>query len=207
MREIEDTTPTIDTDAHELTVTLAASGARYVSEDSEFAVWSATISDADDPAPVTLAGPLAHVNAGDEIVCTGSVSRHPKYGWQFGVETFRTTLPHSAEGVMRWLVTRVPGIGPAFARAIINHFEPAEVFSELDRDPERLREVRTRSGRPMSAKAVERAIAAWREFARVREVEAFLFTHGIGAALAGRLVRQYGDDVVTVLTQDPYRLI
>jgi hypothetical protein len=87
---------------------------------------------------------------------------------------------------MRWLIARVPGIGPAFARAIVNRFDAEDVFSELDRDPERLREVRTRSGRPISAKAVESAIAAWREVATVREVEAFLFSHGISAGLAGR---------------------
>jgi len=56
---------------------------------------------------------------------------------------------------MRWLIARVPGIGPAFAGAIVNHFGVDEVFSELDRQPERLREVRTPSGRPISAKAVE----------------------------------------------------
>src|SRR5205085_3006653 len=78
---------------------------------------------------------------------------------------------------------------------------------ELDRRPERLREVRTRSGRAISRKSVERAIAAWREAATVREVETFLFTHGISAGLAARLVRRYGDEAVAVLTQDPYRLV
>jgi len=187
-------------------VSLAESGPRYVSPDLEFAVWSATYG-GDEVVPITLAGPLGHASAGEELLCTGAFSEHPRYGWQFAVETFRTALPQTADGIMRWLVMRVPGIGPAFARAIVNHFGADDVFGELDRDPERLREVRTRSGRSISAKAVERAIAAWREVATVREVEAFLFAHGISAGLAGRLVRQYGDDVITVLTQEPYRLI
>src|SRR6266516_3291104 len=182
-------------------------GPRYVSADLEFAVWTATVGEVGDVASITLAGPLGHVSAGDELFCTGAFSQHARYGWQFAVETFRSALPQTADGVMRWLITRVPGIGPAFARAIVNHFGVDEVFSELDRQPERLREVRTRSGRAISAKAVERAIAAWREVATVREVEAFLFAHGIGAGLAGRLVGQYGDAVVAVLTQEPYRLI
>lgn len=188
-------------------VTLADSGPRYVSPDMEFAVWTATISGVDDAVPVTITGPLGHVAAGDDLVCTGAFSRHAKYGWQFAVENFRSSLPQTADGVMRWLIARVPGIGPAFARAIVNHFDTDAVFRELDREPERLREVRTRSGRPISAKAVERAVAAWREVARVREVEAFLFAHGISAGLAGRLVRQYGDEVLAVLTHQPYRLI
>jgi exodeoxyribonuclease V alpha subunit len=194
-------------DAGELVVALADSGPRYVSADLEFAVWTARTAGPEDAVPITVTGPLAHVAGGEELRCTGAFSRHPKYGWQFAVENFRSSLPQTADGVMRWLIARVPGIGPAFARAIVNHFDAADVFSELDRDPERLREVRTRSGRPISAKAVERAIAAWREVARVREVEAFLFGHGISAGLAGRLVREYGDEVIAVLTQEPYRLI
>src|SRR5438034_601267 len=42
--------------------------------------------------------------------------------------------------------------------------------------------------------------------AAIREVEAFLFAHGIGAGLAARLVRTYGSDVIAVLQADPYRL-
>jgi exodeoxyribonuclease V alpha subunit len=187
----------------ELVVTLAPSGPRYVSPDEEFAVWTATVDD----APVTITGPLGHVSPGDELLCTGAFSEHQKYGPQFVVETFRSALPTSDEGVRRWLIARVPGIGPAFARAIVNHFGAENVFTELDARPDRLREVRTRSGRPISAKAVERAVAAWREVATIREVETFLFTHGISAGLAARLVRRYGEDVAGILTHEPYRLI
>jgi exodeoxyribonuclease V alpha subunit len=197
----------VDAGARELLVTLADAGPRYVSADQEFAVWTATTPETEGAVTITVTGPLGHVAAGEYLLCTGAFSRHAKYGWQFAVENFRSSLPQTPHGVMRWLITRVPGIGPAFARAIVNHFDAEQVFGELDRDPERLREVRTRSGRPISAKAVERAVAAWREVARVREVEAFLFAHGISAGLAGRLVRRYGDEVVAVVTQEPYRLI
>ena len=191
----------------ELEVTLSRSGPRYVSPDLEFAVWSANVGESADGEPVTLAGPLGHVGAGDHLVCAGAYAEHARYGLQFSVETFRSALPKSPEGVEAWLRMRVPGIGPTFARAIVAHFGAEEVFSELDRDPERLREVRTKAGRAVSRKSVERAIAAWRDVATIREVETFLFSHGIAAGLAGRLVREYGENVVDVLTHDPYRLI
>ncbi|MGH2998093.1 MAG: helix-hairpin-helix domain-containing protein, partial [Gaiellaceae bacterium] len=191
----------------EIEVTLARSGPRYVSPDLEFAVWSATLGESAEGEPVTLAGPLGHVGAGDQLVVAGDYTEHARYGPQFQVETFRSALPRTADGVALWLRTRVPGIGPTFARAIVDHFGAESVFGELDRDPERLREVRTKAGRAVSRKSVDRAIAAWRQVATIREVETFLFGHGIAAGLAGRLVRQYGDDVVEVLTHDPYRLI
>jgi exodeoxyribonuclease V alpha subunit len=186
----------------EITVTLSAGGPRFVSDDGAFAVWSA-VADAD---PVALTGPLGHVTPGEELVCVGDYAEHPRYGRQFVVESFHAVLPTSAAGIERWLISRVPGIGPTFARAIVEHFGADRVFDELDRDPERLREVRTQAGRAISRKSVLRAIEAWREVATIRAVETFLFTHGIGAGLAARLVREYGDDVIDVLTSDPYRL-
>jgi exodeoxyribonuclease V alpha subunit len=184
-------------------VTLAAGGPRWVSPDGEFAIWSASL---ENGRPLTLRGALGHVVAGESIVVAGAVERHARYGWQFSVESFRSTLPQTAEGVALWLRRRVPGIGPTFARAIVEHFGAEHVFAELDRDPERLREVRTKAGRAISRRAIERAVEAWREVAAIREVEAFLFSHGIGAGLAARLVRTYGTDVIAVLEDDPYRL-
>src|SRR5690348_4440828 len=140
-------------EVREIEVTLSRSGPRYVSPDLEFAVWAATLGEDVEGEPVTLAGPLGHVSAGDQLVCSGAFAEHKRYGPQFAVETFRAALPRSAEGVERWLTTRVPGIGPTFARAIVAHFGAAQVFGELDRNPERLREVRTKAGRAISRKS------------------------------------------------------
>jgi len=207
MWELESAAPPADPEARQIQVTLAQSRPRYVSPDLEFAVWTATIGESGEGEPVTVTGPLGHVTPGEQLVCTGEFSQHPRYGWQFSVETFRSALPQSPEGIALWLMTRVPGIGPTFARAIVDHFGAEQVFAELDRRPERLREVRTKAGRAISRKSVERAIAAWREVATIREVETFLFTYGISAGLAARLVRRYGEEVVAVLTHDPYRLV
>jgi exodeoxyribonuclease V alpha subunit len=207
MWELESAAPPADPEARQIQITLAQSRPRYVSPDLEFAVWTATIGESREGEPVTVTGPLGHVTAGEQLVCTGAFSQHPRYGWQYSVETFRSALPQSPEGIALWLMTRVPGIGPTFARAIVDHFGAEQVFAELDRRPERLREVRTKAGRAISRRSVERAIAAWREVATIREVETFLFTHGISAGLAARLVRRYGDEVVAVLTNEPYRLV
>src|SRR6266536_1687378 len=207
MWELESAAPPADPEARQIQITLAQSKPRYVSPDLDFAVWTATIGESREGEPVTVTGPLGHVTAGEQLVCTGAFSQHPRYGWQFSVETLRSALPQSPEGIALWLMTRVPGIGPTFAGAIVDHFGAEQVFAELDRRPERLREVRTKAGRAISRKSVERAIAAWREVATIREVETFLFTHGISAGLAARLVRRYGDEVVAVLTHEPYRLV
>ena len=135
MRTIEEEPP-IDPESREVAVTLAAGGPRWVSPDGDFAIWSAVL---ENGRPLTLRGPLGHVAAGESIVVAGAVERHVRYGWQFSVESFRSVLPQTAEGVALWLRRRVPGIGPTFARAIVDHFGAEHVFAELDRDPDRLR--------------------------------------------------------------------
>ncbi len=156
-------------------MTLARAGPRFVSADREFAVWNATIGEESQGEAIALTGPLGQATPGEQLVCRGAFTEHPRHGRRFEVETFRSALPSSAQGIQLWLMTRVSGIGPTFARAI-------------------------------SLRSVDRAIAAWREVAAIREIETFLFSHGISAGLAVRLLRRYGRDVVVLLEQDPYRL-
>ena len=190
----------------EIRVTLARSGPRFVSDDHEFAVWNATVGEEGLGEAIALTGPLGQATPGEQLLCKGAFSVHPRYGRRFEVETFHPALPSSAEGIQLWLMTRVSGIGRTFATAIVEHFGAEHVFDQLDREPERLRDVRTKAGRAISRRSVDRAIAAWREVAAIREIETFLFSHGISAGLATRLVRRYGTDVVAQLEQDPYRL-
>ena len=125
MWTVEDEPP-VDPDVRELAVTLAAGGPRWVSPDGEFAIWSASL---ESGQPSTLRGGLGHVAAGESIVVAGAVERHERYGWQFSVASFRAALPQTAEGVALWLRRRVPGIGPTFARAIVEHFGAEHVFA------------------------------------------------------------------------------
>ena len=133
----------------EIRVTLSPSGPRYVSGDAEFAVWSAVVGEEPGGDAISLTGPLGHATPGEQLVCSGEFAEHAKHGLQFVVASFHSALPQSPDGIKLWLTRRVPGIGPMFARAIVDHFGAENVFAELDRDPERLREVRTKAGRAL----------------------------------------------------------
>src|SRR4051794_6861741 len=98
--------------AMEIAVTLSPSGPRYVSDDSEFAVWSGVLGEVRAADPVTLTGPLGHVTPGEQLLCVGDSAEHPRHGRQFAVQSFHAVLPSSAAGIKLWLTRRVPGIGP-----------------------------------------------------------------------------------------------
>src|SRR6266536_1365065 len=118
MWELDSAAPPADPAARQIQITLAQSRPRYLSPDLEFAVWTATIGESREGEPVTVTGPLGHQLAGEQLVCTGAFSKHPRYGWQFSVETFRSALPQSPEGIALWLMTRVPDLRPCDRRPL-----------------------------------------------------------------------------------------
>ena len=162
-------------EAGEIEVTLSASGPRYVSADAEFAVWSATLGEEATASRSRLAGPLGARDA--RATSSSAPARSPSIA-RARLAVRRRVVPLGAAAVgggdralARERACR--GSGATFARAIVDHFGAEHVFEELDRDPERLREVRTRSGRAISRegrRARDRRLAGGRDGPRGRGV-------------------------------------
>ena len=94
----------------------------------------------------------------------------------------------------------MPGIGPVFARRLVAHFGLA-TLDVLDHASRRLREVPG-----IGAVRAERAAAAWGAQRERRGTLLFLQSHGISAAHATRIYRQFGARARAVLEDDPYRV-
>lgn len=197
-----------DPTAGEIRCVISGTKARFVAADHSFAIWKAVIdSGNDDPdLEITVTGPLAQVTPGEMLVCQGAWKNDARYGWQFKVKEYVSALPTNASGVAEWLRARIDGVGPTFARSIVEHFGADNVFSILDQDPTRIREVRTENGRALPEKQIEKAIAAWDDVKAIRQIETFLFSHGITENMADRLYRNYGENVVHILQNNPYQI-
>jgi ATP-dependent exoDNAse (exonuclease V) alpha subunit len=203
----DDTVAPPNPNAKELTCTVAGATPRFISPDGAFAIWNAVWEpDGEKPRAVSIKGDLGRVAPGEMLSCKGKWAKHDKHGWSFQVSDYSSALPASASGVATWLETKVDGVGPTFAKAIVAHFGFEHVFDILDADPTKLREVRTEKGRKLPDKQVDKAIEAWSDVKAIRQIETFLFTHGVTANLAGKLYRKYGPDVVTILKENPYRI-
>lgn len=193
-------------DPHQKKLICTVSGAKPRFRSEEFAIWAAVIEGDSGPQQITIKGPLVNVNSGEQLACKGRWREHPKHGWGFEVTDYRSALPQNEIGVAAWLESRVDGVGPTFAKAITAHFGADKVFEVLDADPSRLAEVRSEKGRSLPKKQVDRAIAAWDDAKAIRQIETFLFSHGISPKLAARLYAYYGDEVTAVLQNRPYEL-
>ena len=150
----------------------------------------------------TVVGRAAHVAVGEWVEAEGLWRTDPKHGPQFKAEEMRVSAPATRDGIEQFLGSGiVHGIGPSLAKRLVAKFGEA-VFDVIENSPERLREI-SGVGKVKSASISQ----AWGEKRRIREVMLFLHSHGVGTNRAVRIVQIYGDDTLSILREDPYRLV
>jgi len=150
---------------------------------------------------VTAVGNLASVNVGESLRLTGFWTTHPQYGRQFKVLDYKTVLPATVEGVRRYLGSGlIKGVGPVTARRIVDYFG-LEALEVIEQQPERLLEVPG-----VGPKRRDMIARAWEEQQQIKEVMLFLQSHEVSAALAVKIYKAYGDDSLTIVRENPYRL-
>lgn len=152
-------------------------------------------------AEVTVVGQLSGANPGEAIHVDGHWTTHPQHGRQFQAVRFRSVLPATVEGIRKYLGSGlIRGVGPVTAKRIVEHFG-AEALTIIDQAPHRLSEVHG-----LGPKRVASIIAAWTEQRAIKDVMVMLQSLGIHTGLAVRIYRQYGDEAISVVKNDPYRL-
>jgi exodeoxyribonuclease V alpha subunit len=171
----------------------------YYSEETGYSVIRLNV--AGQRELVTVVGNLPEVQPGESLRLAGVWTTHAQYGRQFKAERCEQVLPATVEGIKRYLGSGlVKGVGPVTATRIVQRFG-ADTLRVLDEEPHRLREA-LGVGKKRAA-----AIAkAWEEQKHIRQVMLFLHSHGVTTGLAVKIYKTYGDDALSVVQEDPYRL-
>ncbi len=150
---------------------------------------------------VTLKGLLLGVAKGERLRVQGRWIDDLRYGRQLEVESFLPLAPDTKEGLERFLAgSRVRGIGPVYARRLVEHFGLA-TLEVLDNAPQRLREVRG-----IGAARAERIVSSWNEHRGMRDAAIFLQGLGLAPGLAARVYRRHGEHTVARVRENPFRL-
>jgi len=141
------------------------------------------------------------VFAGATMEFHGAWTDHPKFGRQFKAEKAVERKPATTAALEKYLGSGlIKGVGPKTAKKIVGHFGKStlDVFEE---EIERLTEVQG-----IAQKKLEMIRDAWIEHRAIREVMMFLQSHGISTLFAVRIYKEYGDDAIQYVTEDPYCL-
>lgn len=150
---------------------------------------------------VTIVGNLPDIRPGESLRVSGLWAAHRLYGEQFQVESCLPLVPATLLGIERYLGSGlIKGIGPIMARRLVQKFG-ADTLHVIESQGERLLEVEgIGEGR---AQMIEEA---WQAQKGTREVMIFLQAQGVSAAYSAKIFKQYGQQAVAMVQENPYRL-
>ena len=150
---------------------------------------------------VTVVGNLPEISPGEYLQLRGKWVTHPKHGQQFQVEICEQALPATLAGIRRYLGSGlIKGIGPKLAERIVEQFK-GSTLEVIENQPEKLFEVPD-----IGPKRADMIATAWEEQKQVKDIMLFLHSHGVTTNLAIKIYKQYGQDALEVVQNDPYTL-
>ena len=154
-----------------------------------------------DGEETTVVGTFHYISEGELLELEGEYTEHPLYGQQFHMERFEVKVPQDALAMERYLGSgAIKGIGAALAARIVRRFG-AKTFEIMEREPERLAEIKGISERKA------REIAGQMEEKReLRQAMVFLQEYGISVNLAVKVYERYGQEIYRIVKENPYRL-
>jgi exodeoxyribonuclease V alpha subunit len=150
---------------------------------------------------VTVVGNLLSVSPGEVLKLTGEWHFHPKFGEQFKITSYESEIPATVKGIEKYLGSGlIKGIGPVMAGRLVSKFG-TETLEVIETDIARLCEV---DG--IGDKRIEMIKQAWDDQKEVRNVMVFLQGNGVSPAYGAKIYKQYGQEAVKVVRENPYRL-
>ena len=150
---------------------------------------------------VTVVGNLLDVSVGSVLLIDGNWKIDSKYGRQFTAQSWEETLPATVFGIEKYLGSGlIKGVGPKFAGRIVRKFG-TETIDVIENDIERLREVEG-----IGQKRIQKIHESWERQKEIKNVMLFLQGHGVSTSFAAKIYRQYGNDSIVKMKENPYCL-
>ena len=171
----------------------------YHNEENDFVV--AKLREKEKKELTTIVGNLSGVNPGESLKLTGKWVQNKRFGEQFQVESFEVTVPATLHGIQKYLASGlIQGIGPIMSERIVEKFG-LHTLEVIEKKPERLSEVEG-----IGPKRISMIRKAWVEHKEIKEIMIFLQGHGVSAAYSAKIYKQYGNESIEIVRENPYRL-
>jgi len=150
---------------------------------------------------ITVVGFLMSPTPGEILNMRGEWINHPKFGEQFKVVDYKTTVPATVFGIQKYLGSGlIKGLGPVIAGRIVKKFGE-KTLDVIEKDIEKLVMVEG-----IGKKRIAMIQNAWDEQKEIRDVMLFLQSHGVSSGYATKIFKQYKNRSIAVVTENPYRL-
>ena len=150
---------------------------------------------------ITVVGVMPEIHVGSVLSLTGKWKVDPKFGRQFAAETIEETLPATVYGIEKYLGSGlIKGIGPKFAKRIVNTFGE-DTLRIIEEHPDELLKI---GG--IGPLRVERIKKSWAEQKEIKNIMLFLQGHDVSTSHATKIFKTYGENSIAIVRENPYRL-
>ena len=150
---------------------------------------------------VTVIGSLLDVNVGSVLLIYGNWKVDSRYGRQFAAESWEETLPATVFGIEKYLGSGlIKGVGPKYAKKIVAQFG-IETLEVIETGISRLQEV---DG--IGKKRIKMIRDSWERQKEIKNVMLFLQDHGVSTSFAAKIYRQYGNESLDKMKENPFQM-
>ncbi|MGR3316981.1 MAG: SF1B family DNA helicase RecD2 [Candidatus Anammoxibacter sp.] len=171
----------------------------YVNEDNFYTV--AVIQEDSKHDTTTVVGNFPSICPGETLQLKGKWIANSKYGEQFKVDEFKSIIPSTVNAIRKYLGSGlIKGIGEKFADKIVKRFG-SNTLDVIEKDINRLSLIEG-----VGKKRIASIKIAWDEQKEIRELMIFLQGCGVGSINAVKIYKQYGDESISILKENPYKL-
>lgn len=172
----------------------------FYNPENGFAALSAYDCETGDP--VNVAGNFYEPAINDFYIVFGRWSEHRQFGKQFKVERSIISRPNTKSSICRYLCSGLfEGVGPKTAQRIVDHFG-SKTFQIFEEDPERIKNIPK-----LPRKLGQKIIDSWQQKIGQRDLTLFLSKHNIPPKFGQKLLKKYGDQLIEVVSLNPYSII
>lgn len=171
----------------------------YQNPENGYSVLKCRVKDYSDLVPVV--GNMIDANVGSVLIVEGSWKVDVRYGRQFAAENWEETLPATVYGMEKYLGSGlIKGVGPKYAKKIVQRFG-TDTFDVIENNVELLIEIEG-----IGRKRIRMIAESWERQKEVKNIMVFLQDHQVSTSYAAKIYKQYGNDSIAVMKENPYQL-
>ncbi len=160
--------------------------------------WKVAEVDSDGKKHTKVCGYLPGIKTGDKICARCTKTTHPQFGESLQIDEFYRELPFQKEGVIKFMMACVDGVGEQLSERIVKKFKD-KALEILEENPGRLLEVEGINEKLLDKIKTSAAMIN----TSVKE----LVLIGFSPKWASRIYLKYGAEAASLIKRHPYRLI
>ena len=171
----------------------------YQNPENGYSVLKCRVKDYSELVPVV--GNLVDANVGSVLLVEGNWKVDSKYGRQFVAENWEETVPATVYGMEKYLGSGlIKGVGPKFAKKIVQKYG-LDTFVVIEENVELLIEIEG-----IGRKRIQMIAQSWERQKEVKNIMLFLQEHQVSTSYAAKIYKQYENDSISVMKENPYQL-